>query len=185
MLGKSDLDPVFQSARLDFRSLNPIDAEKLFALHALPEVTRFLGIPSWTRIDDSMNYIYANARSYKKHGFGRWVVSEKSGEDFIGIAGLIVDPYEGFIDLGYRFFPRFWGQNYATESAVAVLKYGFKELKLNEIEARVALENTASERVLQKAGLTLKGQTTCMGLPVRAYEIKKEIWHSRGELSPQ
>lgn len=177
--------PLFESSRLVFRPLVLTDAERLFELHAIPAVIRYLGIPEWHSLDDSLNYIHANNRGYKKHKFGRWVVSQKSGEDFIGIAGLMVDPYEGFVDLGYRFFPEYWGRNYATESANAVVKYGFQELQLTEIEARVAIDNAASERVLQKSGLVFGGETTCMGIRARAYRIHRNEWQARDSLRPQ
>ncbi len=44
---------------------------------------------------------------------------------------------------------------YATESAIATLKYGFEILDIKQIVARCKKENTSSAKVLQKIGMNL------------------------------
>jgi [ribosomal protein S5]-alanine N-acetyltransferase len=50
-----------------------------------------------------------------------------------------------------------WRHGFATEAAVAVLRYGFKVLGLHRIYARHFKRNPASGRVLQKLGMTYEG----------------------------
>jgi len=169
---------LFESTRLKFRKLEPEDATRLFALHSDERVTRYLGLPDWHSEQDSLNYIFANLRSYASNGFGRWVVSDKAGNDFVGLAGLIIDPHDGFVDLGYRFFPDYWGRGYATESAKAVVDKGFSDWPIETVEARVAIGNTASERVLEKIGMEFTGTGSCMGIRARAYRLSREDWQS-------
>ena len=45
----------------------------------------------------------------------------------------------------------------AIEASKEILKYGFNKMGLNRIEALCNIENNASARVLEKAGLTLEG----------------------------
>ena len=68
----------------------------------------------------------------------------------------------------YKFHPDFWGKGFATETAKALIKFGFEEYNLHRIEAGVATENLASKRVLEKAGMTCEG-------------IRRKILPIRGE----
>ena len=57
----------------------------------------------------------------------------------------------------YKFYPEFWGNGYATETAKAMINTGFTNLKLHRIEAGVATQNHASIRVLEKCGMKREG----------------------------
>ena len=46
-------------------------------------------------------------------------------------------------------YPRFWHQGYATEAAQAYLFFAFSILKLNEVVAFTAVQNTAYEAVMK------------------------------------
>ena len=61
-------------------------------------------------------------------------------------------------DIGYELAPELWGQGYATEAALAMVRFGFQELELHRISAWCIAENTASARVLEKVGLRLEGR---------------------------
>jgi RimJ/RimL family protein N-acetyltransferase len=62
---------------------------------------------------------------------------------------------EGWI--GYIFNRDFWGQGYATETARALVAFGFEQLGLHRILATCDPENVASARVLEKAGMRREG----------------------------
>jgi RimJ/RimL family protein N-acetyltransferase len=57
-------------------------------------------------------------------------------------------------ELGYRLHRRAWGQGYATEDARALVDWGFRRCELHRIRATTMGVNTASRRVMEKAGLT-------------------------------
>ena len=50
-----------------------------------------------------------------------------------------------------------WGQGFATEAALAVLRLGFEQLKLNRIAAFHMVRNPASGRVLERIGMKREG----------------------------
>jgi [ribosomal protein S5]-alanine N-acetyltransferase len=56
-------------------------------------------------------------------------------------------------EIGCVFNRAYHGQGYATEAAVALLKYGFEVLRLHRIIATSQPENVASWRVMQKLGM--------------------------------
>jgi ribosomal-protein-alanine N-acetyltransferase len=59
------------------------------------------------------------------------------------------------IDIGYRFHKRNWNKGYATESARAIIGYGFNNYDLTEIIGNAAEDNIGSIRVFQKLGMEL------------------------------
>ncbi|WP_262711144.1 GNAT family N-acetyltransferase [Pedobacter frigidisoli] len=61
--------------------------------------------------------------------------------------------YTNYYDIGYRFIRNSWKKGYATESAKAVIEYGFKVLNLPEIIGIADVENFSSIHVLEKIGL--------------------------------
>ena len=79
---------------------------------------------------------------------------EVSGE-FVGLCGLHDIRDEASNEFGFWIGKPFWGKGYASFAAKSTLEYGFRELKLQRVEA-VALEsNHASRRVLEKNGFLL------------------------------
>lgn len=60
-------------------------------------------------------------------------------------------------DMGFELDPAHWGRGYATESARAVLHFGFQELDLHRVGAHCIAENTASAGVLRKLGMREEG----------------------------
>jgi len=61
-------------------------------------------------------------------------------------------------DIGYEVNPEYWGQDYATEAARAMLAFGFNEIELHRIWAQCNAENQVSRRVLEKLGMRLEGR---------------------------
>lgn len=57
------------------------------------------------------------------------------------------------MEIGWRLAYPFWGQGYATEGALACLKYGFETLKLQEIVSFTATQNTRSRAVMERIGM--------------------------------
>lgn len=75
----------------------------------------------------------------------------------LGAVGLIIEtgstPYSGHrAELGYWIARSYWGNGYATEAVIRMIRFGREELGLTEICACVFTGNRASERVLQKTG---------------------------------
>ncbi|NUK82187.1 GNAT family N-acetyltransferase [Streptomyces lunaelactis] len=62
---------------------------------------------------------------------------------------------DGGTELGYRMLPSVWGLGYATEGAQALVHHAFTELGVDRIVATTMTVNTASRRVMEKAGLSL------------------------------
>lgn len=57
-------------------------------------------------------------------------------------------------EIGWSIHPVEWGKGYATEAARRVLAFAFTELGAHRVTAFCHADNAASERVMQKLGMT-------------------------------
>ena len=60
-------------------------------------------------------------------------------------------------DFGYVLGRDYWGQGYATEALQAVVEYALSQDSIVRVWAVCDVENTASARVMEKAGLKREG----------------------------
>ena len=166
---------IAETERLGMRLYHPHDAEAFLALCSDPEVMRYIPGEAPPGSVEEMRQMLADYPDYKKHGFGRWSCIHKETGRFIGFTGLkFLEDFGGEVDLGYRFFPEFWGQGIATEAGLASLRYGFDVLGLQRIIGLAVPENTASRRVLEKCGMSFERHTTFDGHEVAVYALNKQ-----------
>jgi RimJ/RimL family protein N-acetyltransferase len=145
--------PLIETERLILRKITLDDKEEMFKLHSDPKVQKYTGEPVVESIEEIEKRIVSRTSDYEKYGYGRWATFLKDDMQFVGWAGLLYLPEFDEIDLGYRFFPKYWGKGIATEASQAILTYGFDTLKLKRIIAIAMKENTASIRVMEKVGM--------------------------------
>jgi ribosomal-protein-alanine N-acetyltransferase len=63
---------------------------------------------------------------------------------------------EGNASLGYMLDPAWWGHGLATEAVSLLLNYSLQELGMTRVEGRCRGDNSRSERVMIKNGMTLE-----------------------------
>jgi RimJ/RimL family protein N-acetyltransferase len=154
-----------ETERLFLRELLPSDADVMFELDSDSAVVQYAGDKPLTHIDQARQRIESVMQEYQDFGIGRWAAVLKETNEFIGWAGLkYIKELNGRkenYDLGYRFLKRHWRKGFATESAKALISYGFEEMKLTRISAHVNVDHVASVKILEKCGL--KFTNTFMG----------------------
>jgi [ribosomal protein S5]-alanine N-acetyltransferase len=153
---------VCETPRLRLRRLHA-DADRQFILSLVNE-------PSWLEnigdrgvrsLDDARAYI-ANGplASYAKHGFGLFCVELRESGEAIGMCGLIKRDWLEEVDVGFAFFPKYWGKGYAYESAAGVIEWAREACGVRRVAGIVKPGNLASIRVLEKLGMELKQVVT-------------------------
>lgn len=170
-----------ETERLILREMDMSDLGGMFELDSDPEVLKFIGIPAFTRVEQSEAMINELLLQYKENGIGRWAVVDKATGDFLGWSGLkfykeSINNHQNFYELGYRFMKKYWGKGYATETAKAWLQYGFEELNADAIYAMTELEHFASKNVLEKVGFTNVEVFDYDGEDLDWLRITKEEW---------
>ena len=161
---------LFNSPRLFFKELNVADASWFKELNDDPEVLKHTGDSAFNSIKAAALFLETYSH-YKEHGFGRWSVYLKESKEPIGWCGLKYNE-EQQIDIGFRFFKKFWNLGYATESCIACLGYGFQDLHILEIVGRTFKNNLAAQRVLEKSGLKFWKKASAQGIE-NAFYYKK------------
>lgn len=95
---------------------------------------------------------------FAQHGFGLWAVELPGEAEFIGFIGLWHTSFDAHftpcVEIGWRLAAGFWGRGYATEGALASLKFGFENLGLEAIVSITSPLNLRSRRVMEKIGMT-------------------------------
>lgn len=157
-----------ETERLKHRAFEVDDAAVFFELNSNVEVMRFTGEPLMPSVDAAANAI-ANYPDFDEVGFGRWACVLKESDAVIGFCGLKYLADLDAVDVGYRFFPEYWGQGLATEACIASLEFGFHTLGLNEIIGLVIPVNVASIRVLEKSGMQFDDEFVYDGIQVARY----------------
>ncbi len=116
---------------------------------------RFVGDKGVRTSDDARNYILTGPlESYARHGFGLWVVELKGSGRSMGICGLLKREALDHVDIGFAFLPQYRSRGYAFESAAAVMDYARAVLGLGRVVAITNDDNTGSQRVLEKIGMS-------------------------------
>ena len=144
-----------RTSRLLLRRWRESDREPFANLNADPLVMKhFPSVLSREESDAGVDRVEAH---FQQHGFGVWAVELPDEAPFIGFIGLIVPRFQAHftpcVEVGWRLAAEYWNRGYATEGAVASLKFGFDVLGLSEIVALTVPGNLASRRVMEKIGM--------------------------------
>jgi ribosomal-protein-alanine N-acetyltransferase len=143
---------VIETQRCKMREMQPEDGPVFYLLNLDPDVIRYTGDAPFESEMAAIEFL-KKYDAYKKYGMGRWVVEKKEDGTILGWCGLKYLPEDREVDIGYRFFKKYWGQGFATETANRCIQHGFEDLELTRIIGRSAVANLASLRVLEKCGL--------------------------------
>ena len=147
-----------QTRRLALRRFTPADHDWLVALYSDAEVMRYGGgVKSPEQVETVMReriLDYYDAQP----GLGVWQTVERATGTPVGFHVLNTIQGESIIQVGYFLLKPAWGRGYATEMALALLRFGFVERRLPHIAGMAELDNLASQRVLTKIGLRRNGE---------------------------
>ena len=171
-----------ETERLIIREIRKSDLEGMFALDSSTEVHKYLGNKTIKTKEEAEKIIKFIQQQYKERGIGRFAVIEKASGNFIGWSGFKlnqgnkeeVNGFQNFIDIGYRFIPKYWKKGYGLEAAIACLDYGFNTLNFDVIYGSADIKNAGSNKILQKIGLQFVNEFTFENIKANWYELKKE-----------
>ncbi|PXF20885.1 MAG: GNAT family N-acetyltransferase, partial [Methanobacteriota archaeon] len=128
------------------------DHEPFAEMMADAEFNRYMPGPFDRSESDAM--IEQFEGNFEIDGFGMWALELPGKTPFIGCIGLTVPrtalPFCPCVEIGWRIAPRFLNHGYATEGALAALRFGFEQAELDEIVSFTVPDNLASRRVMEK-----------------------------------
>ena len=146
-----------ETERLIMRPFEYVDRDAFFRMGTEPAIVRYVGNNPFV----DLNQAEAALQSwffddYQNYGYGRFACVWKETGEVIGFSGLQYVRQIEETELGYRFFPEFWGRGIATEAGVASVQFA-RELGLKRLISLIDEDNLASARVVQKLGFRKEG----------------------------
>ena len=169
--------PVIETARLRLRPLTLDDAEAYYtAILSDPDVMRYL--PGGTTLprDRAEFTIQRQIDNWARDGIGLWAVVRAGDGRLIGHCGLMHLPDSTEIEVAYALTQDVWGQGFAPEAARAALRFGFEERGFARIVAVAVPANVASQRVMEKIGMTNEGLQPAYGTELAFYSITRAVF---------
>jgi RimJ/RimL family protein N-acetyltransferase len=93
-------------------------------------------------------------------GFGSYQIVRRDDGLVIGDIGFHGPPdSRGAVTIGYGLAPDARGRGYATESLVGLAAWALAQPEVNVVNADANLDNVASQRVMERAGMQLVNET--------------------------
>ncbi len=165
----------FTSRRLKYREFREEDFPLFYSVFSDEKIMRYAWIDSLKKEDEARAQFEKYLNIDGKPGLNNtyaFAVFAKEDSSFVGFADIelyVSNSHVGCGEMGYFLLPGFWGKGYATEIAGRMMEFGFTGLKLHKVCARCDANNSASENVMKKAGMTKEGE-------LRKVRFKNGAW---------
>ena len=163
-----------ETPRLLLRPISTDDLDDLVALHAEPEVARFM-----LALDreQARERIRLSEREWAERGHGVLGIYDAAGARFLGRTGMRWWPQFGETEIGWVLRPAAWGRGYATEAAGACLEWAFAHLPDPYFTAMIRPDNERSIGVATRLGFRPRRRDVLRGEPVVVFAVDREVVH--------
>ncbi|MEK7717204.1 MAG: GNAT family protein [Pseudomonadota bacterium] len=144
--------------RLVLRKVRRSDWRAYWDMSRHPEVPVNAGFPTPKIPSDTRKAVALMVREWGKPPFRRteFSVLRKTDGAWVGGANLRW-PHGGVAELGYSVHPRLWGNGYAPEAALRLIRWAFLYKGAHRVQATCWVKNKRSQRVMKKIGLRREG----------------------------
>lgn len=165
----------FERGQLAYEQLGVEHATELAPVLLDERVWRWLQHPDEPppTEDDVRHLAESKQAHWEEHGFGQWALRDPANGEMVGRGGLQYTNATGEreVEIGWAIAAPRWGQGLATELAGTSIDAAFESLGLDQVIAYTQPHNTASRRVMEKAGLTYRRDIVHYHLPHVLYVL--------------
>jgi RimJ/RimL family protein N-acetyltransferase len=154
-----------ETERLRLRPVAVDDLDEVVRLYEDPDVARFMGTPDREWL---VEWVKGSDGEWAELGYGRMVILDRAGGEFLGRTGLKRWPQFEETEVGWALRPEARGQGVATEAARAVLEWS-EQFELPYVTAMIRPDNPASIAVAERLGLSPMREDELLGVPVVVY----------------
>ena len=157
--------PSLETDRLILRKVKKSDVGDIYEYCRSPISAKFADWQPHESISVTKQYISWLLSSARKGEYMTWVIELKATGEVIGTCSFTnMDKDFRVAEIGYGIKNAFWGKGYASEAVRAVFDYGFCNIGLVRIFARIMKNNVRSVHLARSVGME------CEGL------MKKAVW---------
>jgi ribosomal-protein-alanine N-acetyltransferase len=145
-----------ETPRLLLRRARVTDAEKVFATYARdPEVARFVLFRPDQTLQEVQDFLMKAEHAWTAGSAATWAIMLKPDSELIGMVDLRL---EAEANLGYVLARAYWNRGLTTEAVRAVITCAFGQPDIHRVWAICEVNNVASARVMEKAGMIREGR---------------------------
>ena len=145
--------PTLKTPRLTLRQITLEDAEAIFNMRSNARIGQFIARPAMEKQEDATALVKKVGDAYvAKQGIG-WAGLLRDGQTCIGTCGFnSIDHANLRAEIGGEMATEYWGKGIAQEAVKAIIAFGFAELGLHSIEAKVSPLNRGAISVMEQLG---------------------------------
>lgn len=170
---------ILTTERLRLEPMTEAHLDGLFAMNSDLDVMRYISGEPETR-EATLAMIGRVKQRWENWGFGWWSLVERETGEIIGAAGV---HYLGFDpanphEIGWRLRADKWGRGFASEAARCIAAFAFEQLDAPLLCAVCHPENRNSSRLMERLGMTCRGQEEWYGKMHTVFHITREAWAS-------
>ena len=148
-----------ETERLILRSWRVTDRAVFAEINSNNKVMKYF--PKPLSIEESNGFVDRINSEFEETGFGLYAVEIKETGEFIGYVGFhrftFDVPFSPGWEIGWRISDKFWNKGYATEAAMACIKYAREKKLCNRLYSFTAVPNIASENVMKRIEMSFEG----------------------------
>jgi RimJ/RimL family protein N-acetyltransferase len=173
--------PVIETSRLILRTWRASDIAPNTAMLSDHGTARFITADRKPVTEELVGWRNAAvmAGHWALHGFGMFVVEEKSSSRFVGRVGPWCPPgWPGF-EVGWGIAKDHRGRGYAVEAARAAIDWVFDNLAVDRIIHCIDAENRASQGVARRLGATVDGEVVLFGEVAERWVTERGRWRDQ------
>jgi RimJ/RimL family protein N-acetyltransferase len=142
--------------RLRLRPPRLEDADEIFARYAQDtEVTRYLTWRPHERVASLQKFLRELLALREQGAVLPWLVEHRADGRLLGGIDLRLQGFRA--EIGYALARDAWGQGFASEAARALVEWALAQPSLYRVWAVCDVDNPASARVMEKAGMVREG----------------------------
>ncbi len=150
------IQPILNTSRLLLRPFTLDDARTVQLLAGDKRIAQMTEtIPHPYPDGAAESWISGHAAAFRMKTEINFAIQFHASAQLIGAVSLLhIDKRQTSAALGYWIGVPYWGKGYATEAVLRLLKFAQDDLQLRQFTAQCFAHNTASAKVLLKAGMT-------------------------------
>lgn len=146
--------PEIKTERLLLRCIQMTDAPEVLEMRSLDETMQYIDREKFSSIEEAEAFIQKVLDTLNSNEGIMWVIALTEAPDIlIGTIGYWQMKKQHYrAEIGYMLHPKYWRKGIMKEALLAVIAYGFNDIKLHSIEAHINPANSASAAILEKTG---------------------------------
>ncbi|MBW2971082.1 GNAT family N-acetyltransferase [Candidatus Woesearchaeota archaeon] len=144
--------------RINLRRLRRSDANFIYEHAKDKEISKYTQVPHPYTIEHAKKFINETQKKMRERTDYSFGIELKETKEIIGMMSLMkVDWANMNAEVGYWLGKSYWRKGYTYEALKMLIDFGFDDLKIHRLWARVIQPNISSAGLLRKAGFKQEG----------------------------